>query len=286
MTKVLSIFSHKGGVGKTSVTINLAAAFSLILSHKNPEDPKKVLVIDLDEQAHSATFLAGGFFNTPLSSESSENIATLLLGTSTLPIKDVIQKSRLPIHSKGKLDYIPSNRSLMARIESIFRKSGIKALYKLDDLLFPILNDYEYIIIDNPPGMNFTNLNGLVASTHVVVLSQLETPAIESLSNAIQTIHGIQDTHNSSLEIAGILPNMCDFRMSEHTQFLKMLKSHYRDNVLPPISRKSDITYATTKGLDIFSYKPPRSKNEIESKNNSVVEFAKLANALIKKMNR
>ncbi|MBT3239398.1 MAG: ParA family protein [Chloroflexi bacterium] len=288
MTKVLSIFSHKGGVGKTTVTVNLAAAFSLMLSHENPEKSKRVLLIDLDEQGHSATLLAKGFYGKKDEFEIDPfaNIASLLMQTSDKPMDQIIQTSHIPIHGQSNLDYIPSNRALMTKVEVHLRNNPGDGLTRLENILVPILDTYEYIIIDNPPGMNLINLNGLVAATHVVGLTQLETPSINSLNNAIQTIENVQKKYNSDLKFIGILPNMCDFRMGEHSDFLAALKKHYKKYLLPPLSRRADITYATSRGLDIFSHKPPRSKKEFESKNNSVMEYAKLANELKKRMKR
>ncbi len=134
--------------------------------------------------------------------------------------------------------------------------------------------------------MNLINLNGLVAGSHVLCVTQLETPSINSLTNAIQTIENVQKNYNSNLKLIGILPNMVDLRMGEHSDFLTALKKHYKKLLLPPISRRADVTYATSRGIDIFSHKPPRSKKEFESKNNSVMTFAKLANELKKRMKK
>ncbi len=286
MAKILSIFSHKGGVGKTTISINLAAAFALMLSYRKPKEPQRVLLIDLDEQAHTSTLVSKGFFGNKDDSPpvSTDNIATLLMQNSTKTIDQIIKTSHLPLNSQGNLDYIPSNRVKMTRVEPHLRNSGSDALLRLKTILEPIRDSYEFIIIDNPPGMNYTNLNGLVTATHVLVTTQLETPSIESLNNGLRTIESIRQKYNPPLDLAGILPTMCDFRISEHRNFLEALRKLYKKKVLPPITRRADITYATSKGLDIFSHKPPRNKRNIESKNNSVIEFANLATVLRKQM--
>jgi chromosome partitioning protein len=286
MAKVLSVFSHKGGVGKTTVSVNLAAAFALMLSHENPEKAKRVLLIDLDEQAHSATLLSNGFFGAKNHQDlnSLDNIADLLMLTTNKPVSNIIQTSHIPLHARRNLDYIPSNRAKMTRVETNLQNSRSDALYRLEKILMPIRDYYEYIIIDNPPGINFVNLNGLISATHALVVTQLETPAINSLNNALHTIESIQQKYNSSLIFSGILPNMCDFRISEHKDYLVTLQKHYREIILPHISRRADITYATSRGFDIFSHKPPRSKREIESKNSSAIEFAILATDIRKRL--
>ncbi len=143
MTKILSIFSHKGGVGKTTVTVNLAAAFSLILSHENPENTKRVLLIDLDEQAHSATLMAREFYgkNDDLALDPFDNIASLLMHTTDKPIRKIIQTSHIPLHANNNLDYIPSNRVLMTKVAAHLRNNPADALTRLESLLTPIMDD-------------------------------------------------------------------------------------------------------------------------------------------------
>ena len=286
MAKILSVFSHKGGVGKTTLSVNLSAAYSLMLSHANFEKPGRVLLIDLDEQGHSVSLLSKGGVEQSgnVSHGPMDNIAGLLSLNSDTPVRKIIQTSQIPVYSHGNLDYIPTNRAQMTKLENNLQSHGSAALYRLEKILLPIRDYYEYIIIDNPPGMSYVNLNSLAAATHVIIVTQLETPAVSSLNNAVHTVNSVIQKVNPSLVFSGILPNMCDFRIKEHSNFLISLQNHYREMVLPAVSRRADITYATSRGVDIFSYRPPRSKNEIESSNNSVKEMAKVAVQLRKRM--
>ena len=86
-------------------------------------------------------------------------------------------------------------------------------MYRLKEILKPILHFYEFILIDNPPSLNYLSLNSLIAATHVLLPTQLETPSVDGLVNTIQTIKRIQKTHNKNLKLLGILPNMCDSRV-------------------------------------------------------------------------
>ena len=283
MTKVLSIFSQKGGVGKTTVSVNLSAALSLILTHENPENPGRVLHIDLDEQAQSVSVLSKiGHENG--AEIPNGNLADILMWNSYTPVSLLIHQSAIPIYGGGNLDYLLSNRKKMARVNSVLEKAGEDGLYRLTEILKPIIHFYEYIIIDNPPSLNYLSLNSLIAATHVLLPTQLETPSVDGLVNTVKTIERIRKTHNRKIKLIGILPNMCDFRLGGHKRMYEMMKEHYQDLVLPPINRRSEVTYATTKGMDIFSFRPPRSKEELTSASLASKEFGILANIVRKRM--
>ncbi|MGD0613608.1 MAG: ParA family protein [Anaerolineales bacterium] len=288
--KILSVFNQKGGVGKTTATINLGAAFALMLSYeaKPSEAPGRVLVVDLDQQAHSDITLSGGFFGKRASLPLGpyDNIAGLLMLETTRPILEIIAAADIPLRARGNMDYIPSSKKKMMNVDAALRSDPVDGLFRLREILTPIDSMYRYAVIDNPPGLSHLSVNSLVAATHVLIPVQLEAPSLDGLSEAVQTIQSVQRQQNPGLKIAGILPTMCDFRYQEQKEFLESLTREYGDLVLPHISRRAEITYAVSEGLDIFSFKPARMSREMVSASQSTHEFAVVAEELRRRMDR
>jgi chromosome partitioning protein len=143
---------------------------------------------------------------------------------------------------------------------------------------------YQYVVIDNPPGLSYLSINSLVGSTHVVIPCQLEAPSIEGLTSALKTIQSVQRQHNPRLQFLGILPTMCDFRQQEQNEFLESLHAQYNNRILSPISRRADVSYANSEGLDIFSFKPARRSDQLMSANPATQEFAHVAEEIRQRM--
>jgi chromosome partitioning protein len=288
--KILSVFNQKGGVGKTTATINLGAAFALMLSYEAgpAEAPGRVLVVDLDQQAHSDITLSGGFFGkrAALPLGPYDNIAGLLMLETARPILEIIATADIPLHGRRNMDYIPSSKKKMMNVDAALRSDPVDGLFRLREILAPIDPMYRYAVIDNPPGLSHLSVNSLVAATHVVIPVQLEAPSLDGLSEAVQTIQSVQRQQNPGLQLAGILPTMCDFRYQEQEEFLGSLTRQYGELVLPSISRRAEITYAVSEGLDIFSFKPARASGEMVSASQSTREFAAAAEELRRRMER
>ncbi len=286
--KVLSCFIQKGGVGKTTATINLGAAFALMLSYeaKSNRTPGRVLIIDLDQQTHSDITLSGGFFAERQVRQLGpyDNIAGLLTLETDRPIFDIITTATIPHNALGNLDFIPSSKKKMMNVDAILRGDPVEGVYRLRELLSPIEHSYEYVVIDNPPALNFISTNSLVAATHVLIPVQLETLALDGLTEAIHTIESVRKQQNRGLELVGILPTMCDFRYQEQKEFLDSLTSQYGDLILPPISRRAEISYAMSEGLDIFSFKPSRQSGEMVSASQATREYALAAAEIRRRM--
>ena len=127
--KVLSVFNQKGGVGKTTTTINLGAAFALMMSHEvgAKEEPGRVLIIDLDQQTHSEITLSGGFFGQRRQTGLGpyDNIAGLLMLDTTLPVTDIIRTAEIPLGARHNMDFIPSSKEKMPNVDfSVEKRSG------------------------------------------------------------------------------------------------------------------------------------------------------------------
>lgn len=286
--KVLSIFNQKGGVGKTTVTINIGAALALMLSGEVDGDtpPGRVLIVDLDQQAHSEITLSGGFFGRRKQTGLGpwDNIAGLMMMETQRPATQIIQTADIPRGARHNMDYIPSSKDRMVKVDASLQSDPVDGLFRLRGILETLEPFYSYVVIDNPPGLSHLSVNSLVGATHVLVPCQLEAASIESLGNAIKTILGVQRQQNPQLSIVGILPTMCDFRYQEQSEFYEQLQKEYRNLMLPPISRRADVTYANTEGLDIFSFKPGRHSRELVSSNPSTQEFAQAAQEIRRRM--
>ena len=286
--KVLSVFNQKGGVGKTTTTINLGAAFALMMSHEvgAKEEPGRVLIIDLDQQTHSEITLSGGFFGQRRQTGLGpyDNIAGLLMLDTTLPVTDIIQTAEIPLGARHNMDFIPSSKEKMPNVDSALKNDPVDGLFRLREILETLEPFYQYVVIDNPPGLSYLSINSLVGSTHVLIPCQLEAPSIESFSGALKTIQSVQRQHNRNLHLLGILPTMCDFRQQEQHEFLDSLNREYRNLVLKPISRRADVNYANSEGLDIFSFKPSRKSNAMVSASPATQEFAQVAEEIRQRM--
>ena len=289
--KCLSIYNEKGGVGKTTVCVNVAAALALMLSREasRPGDSAgRVLVADLDTQAHSEITLAGGFFSRrrPTGLGAYDNIPGILMLQTDLPLREIIRTADIPRHGDHNLDYLPSSKDKMPQVEATLIADPVDGLFRLRDVLESVADLYEYVLVDNPPSRSHVALNSLVAATHVVVPVELEAPAIEGLGNAFKTIRGVQRQHNRGLQLLGILPNKANLHITEQREFYDALCREYGDLVLPPVSRRTEITQAASEGLDIFSYRPPRNSGGIVSASPATAEFARAAQEIRDRMDR
>ena len=236
-TEILSIINQKGGVGKTTTAINLAAGIAL----KN----KKILVIDLDPQGNATTGL--GLSN---SESSNETIYAVLNGIKKIP--EVIKKTEIQ-----NLDVISSNVDLSGL--EVETAGDSRRAFILRDEIMAYLNDssdiYEYIIIDCPPSLSLLTVMALVASNSLVVPLQTEFFALEGLTQLMKTIERIKINLNSQLKIKGILLTMYDKRNKLSGQVEKEARDYFKEKVYSTvIPRNVRLSEAPSHGVPVLIY--------------------------------
>ena len=236
-TEILSIINQKGGVGKTTTVINLAAGLAL----KN----KKVLVIDLDPQGNATTGL--GLSN---SESSEETIYAVLNGTKK--IFDVIKKTQFQ-----NLDLVSSNVDLSG-LEVETAADNRRAFILKEQIMAYLKNSsgkYEYIFIDCPPSLSLLTVMALVTSHSLVVPLQTEFFALEGLTQLMKTIDRIKINLNSELKIKGILLTMYDKRNKLSSQVEKEARDYFKEKVYSTvIPRNVRLSEAPSHGVPVLIY--------------------------------
>ena len=235
--KIISIINQKGGVGKTTTAINLAAG----LAFQN----KKILVVDLDPQGNATTGL--GLSN---SENSNETIYAVLNGTKKF--SEVIKKTQFQ-----NLDLVPSNVDLSG-LEVETAGDGRRA-FILKEQIMAYLNDftdnYEYVLIDCPPSLSLLTVMALVSSHSLVVPLQTEFFALEGLTQLMKTIERIKVNLNSELKIKGILLTMYDKRNKLSSQVEKEARDYFKEKVYNTIiPRNVRLSEAPSHGVPVIVY--------------------------------
>ena len=235
--KIISVINQKGGVGKTTTVINLAAGLSM--------KGKKVLVIDLDPQGNASTGL--GLSST---TNSENTIYSVLNGNKQ--ISEVIQPS-----SFENLNVITSNVDLSGL--EVETAGDSRRAFKLKDELGLILNDsralYDYIIIDCPPSLSLLTIMALVTSDSLLVPLQTEFFALEGLTQLMKTIERIKSNLNPSLEIRGILLTMFDKRNKLSGQVEIEARNYFKEKVYSTaVPRNVRLSEAPSHGIPVLIY--------------------------------
>ncbi|PIC77228.1 sporulation initiation inhibitor Soj [Sporosarcina sp. P19] len=237
MGKIIAIANQKGGVGKTTTSVNLSAC----LAHLG----KKVLLIDSDPQGNATSGVGVN------KGDVQDCIYNMLI--DDVPVRDVI----LPTEIEN-LEIVPATISLAgAEIELV---STISREVRMKHAIQDIKSDYDYVIIDCPPSLGLLTLNALTASDSIIIPVQCEYYALEGLSQLLSTIRLVQKHLNEALYIDGVLLTMFDARTNLGIQVIEEVKKYFQDKVYKTIiPRNVRLSEAPSHGKPIILY-DPRSK--------------------------
>ncbi len=234
MARILAVVNQKGGVGKTTTSVNLAASLAAL--------DRSVLLVDLDPQGNAT--MGSGIEKNQL----KHSIYTVLLGLTGVEQA----KQRSPT---GKFDVLPANRELAgAEIELVDvqqRESRLKAV------LLALESNYDFVIIDCPPALNLLTVNALTVAHAVLIPMQCEYYALEGLSDLVQTLKKVRAHLNPTLEVEGLLRTMFDPRNSLAQHVSAQLEQHFGEKVYKTvIPRNIRLAEAPSYGKPVMYYDP------------------------------
>lgn len=232
MGKIIAICNQKGGTGKTTTTVNLAAALA--------EKGKRVLIVDADPQGNATSGVGVN------KNELEKTVYDLILNRAQA--KEVILENVYPC-----LDIIPCNINLTgAEIELV---GALSRETRLKKGLGAVAQGYDFIFIDSPPSLGLLTLNSLVASTSIIIPIQCEFYALEGVSQLMNTLGLIRDGLNPALDVEGVLLTMADYRTNLTTEVINEIKAYFKDKVYETvIPRNIRLSEAPSHGKPITIY--------------------------------
>jgi chromosome partitioning protein len=232
LARIISIANQKGGVGKTTTTVNLGASLAA--------SEKRTLIVDGDPQANTTSSL--GFAKDPARRTLYQS---LILGES-------LERIAIDAQIEG-LDLVPSDKNLVGAAVELVSMENRE--YRLREAIKPLREKYEFILIDCPPSLDLLTLNALAASDAVLVPIQCEYLAIEGVSELLDTLMRLRRTINPALEIEGILLTMYDDRTTLSKQVAADLRSFFGDKVFETvIPRNVRLAEAPSHGMPVIFY--------------------------------
>lgn len=249
MTKIIAILNHKGGVGKTTTTINLAAAFQ--------QKKKRVMVIDLDGQANLTESFG-------YSIEEEKTVYGAMKCEYPLPI----------IETGSGISLVPSCLDLSAAESELINEPGREMILRGLIAKVPEVNKYDYILIDCPPSLGLLTLNALTASDYLIIPVQAQFLAMRGMAKIMNVIQIVQERLNSGLKVGGIIITQYDQRKTLNKSVTELIKDSFCDQVFKTIIRDNvSLAEAPIKGQNIYEY----NKNS-----NGAKDYMELAKEVLK----
>lgn len=227
MTKIISIANHKGGVGKTTSTVNLASG----LNFKG----KRVLCIDLDPQANLTQSLGIKDFDCSIYDSLTQN-------------SDLI-----PIEKRNGFDVIPSHINLSGAEVELINEPGRE--YILKNLVNKIKTNYDFVFIDCPPSLGLLTVNAFVASDRIIIPLQAEFLATQGLTKIMEIITKVKERINPEFELGGVILTQFNSRKVLNKDIKRSIEQHFSDKLFETTIRENiSLAEAPAAGLDIFEY--------------------------------
>ena len=231
MAKVLAVTNQKGGVGKTTTAVNLSACLAAL--------EQRVLMIDLDPQGNATTGCG------VVKRVALPTVYQILIGRSTL--------LEARITTDFGFDILPANRELAGAEVEMIEMGGRE--FRLRDALLPVLDDYDFILMDCPPALNMLTVNGLVAARAVIIPMQCEYYALEGLTDLVATLKKVRAKLNPKLEIEGLLRTLFDARSTLTQQVSAELVGHFGSKVYSTIiPRNVRLAEAPSYGKPVITF--------------------------------